>query len=82
MCGCWEVEVNGLGSWANSAIRGQWRRYWKNTYPWVHSLVSRAEPLCEAVEEMWREGAQGVVLQIRQLRKQADLRSEVDGTDP
>lgn len=31
MCNCCEVEVNGLGSWANSVIKGQSRRCWKNT---------------------------------------------------
>ena len=31
MCDCCEVEVNGLGSWANSVIKGQSRRRRKNT---------------------------------------------------
>lgn len=44
MCGCRAVEVNGLGSWANRAIKGQQRRCWKNTHLWVQSLDRGAEP--------------------------------------
>lgn len=43
MCGRCEEEANGWGNWANSVIKGQERRRWKNAQPRAQLPVSRAE---------------------------------------
>lgn len=85
MCGCWEVEVNGLGTGQTvplKANRGDTGKvHTRGSSGWSPGL-SRSAGQVPSIAFLRKEGVQGVGLQIRQLRKQAGLPSGVDGMGP
>lgn len=85
MCGCWEVEVNGLGTGQTvplKANRGDTGKVHTRGSSGCSPGLSRSAGQVPSIASLRKEGVQGVGLQIRQLRKQAGLPSGVDGMGP